>query len=355
MLLSIVGALRGTARSFANRTWEWGLVARDAVNGMRIAAYHALLVCGSLAIVVLAALFVKPDLTDHVKVLSPFFDTEMLAQQQYDPGDQDGLQDIQLLVAAYPAAPAGSAKSEQRPATTLLPQQHHVANLTQEQARVTSWLSRRYRVAHNAAAMLVSASYKAADESQLDPLLILAVMAIESRLNPFAESPVGAQGLMQVMSRVHHDKFQPMGGVHVALDPIANIRVGTMILKDYVRRGGSIEAGLKMYVGAANLAHDSGYGFKVLSELRHLKNVAGGKKVSYHVTNRTPPRQAAKDGDKTKLVEAVASTKPETIQGKVSAAPTTVTSATSASSDDETLAAPTILAAGEEPLETSGY
>jgi soluble lytic murein transglycosylase-like protein len=153
---------------------------------------------------------------------------------------------------------------------------------------VTEWLSRRYRVAGDAANMLVATAYSTAHEIKLDPLLILAVMAIESGLNPFAESPVGAQGLMQVMSKVHHEKFQQMGGVQAALNPVANIRVGALILKDYVNRGGSVEAGLKTYVGAAAFDSDSGYGSRVLAEYRRLKQVAGGKSVP----TVTPPAPA---------------------------------------------------------------
>jgi soluble lytic murein transglycosylase-like protein len=110
-------------------------------------------------------------------------------------------------------------------------------------------------------------------------LLILAVMCIESGLNPFAESAMGAQGLMQVMSKVHHDKFKELGGVKAALNPVANIRVGSLILKDYVTRGGSVEAGLKLYVGAAAFDNDAGYGSKVLAEYHRLKEVASGKNV----------------------------------------------------------------------------
>ena len=81
------------------------------------------------------------------------------------------------------------------------------------------------------------------------------------------------------MSKVHHDKFQEMGGLQAALNPVANIRVGSLILKDYVKRGGSVEAGLKIYVGAAAFEHDDGYGSKVMAEYNRLKQVSAGKKV----------------------------------------------------------------------------
>ena len=127
--------------------------------------------------------------------------------------------------------------------------------------------------------MLVSAAYTTSNDIKIDPLLVLAVVAIESGFNPFAESAVGAQGLMQVMSNIHREKFQNLGGVKAALNPVANIRVGSLILKDYVTRGGSLEAGLKMYVGAAAFDNDAGYGSKVLAEYRRLKEVASGKSV----------------------------------------------------------------------------
>ena len=99
---------------------------------------------------------------------------------------------------------------------------------------------------------------------------------------------------MQVMSKIHQDKFQRHGGIAAALNPVANINVGSRILKDYVTQGGSVEAGLKKYVGAAAFATDSGYGHKVLSEYRYLQEVAMGKKVPAYVTARATPRQLPK-------------------------------------------------------------
>jgi soluble lytic murein transglycosylase-like protein len=110
--------------------------------------------------------------------------------------------------------------------------------------------------------------------------LILAIMAIESSFNPFAQSSVGAQGLMQVMTRVHDDKYEPYGGTRAAFDPVTNLRVGVQVLKECIARAGSLEAGLKYYVGAANLSDDGGYVNKVLAEQSNLRRIADGKWVS---------------------------------------------------------------------------
>ncbi|HEY4038701.1 MAG TPA: transglycosylase SLT domain-containing protein [Burkholderiaceae bacterium] len=149
-------------------------------------------------------------------------------------------------------------------------------HLESPEASVAQYLSRRYHVADEAVRPLVLAAREAGRESQLDPLLILAVMAVESSLNPFAESEVGAQGLMQVMTSVHATRFGLDGDLHNALEPVANIRVGSAILSDAIRRGGSVERGLQLYVGAGNLRDDGGYGSRVLAEMARLKMAASG-------------------------------------------------------------------------------
>ncbi len=149
----------------------------------------------------------------------------------------------------------------------------------QEQQCLVDWISTRYPVNSADTELFVSAAYLAAHEVGLDPHLILAVMAIESSFNPEAESPVGAQGLMQVMTKVHSKRFEPYGGAEVAKNPIVNIRVGTAILKEYISKGGSVKQGLKSYVGAAAYSHDFGYGAKVLAKYHRLKQVSSGKKL----------------------------------------------------------------------------
>ncbi|MGY8523800.1 transglycosylase SLT domain-containing protein [Paracidovorax citrulli] len=143
-----------------------------------------------------------------------------------------------------------------------------------EQAVVAEYIARKYRVAAQATSQLVKAAYLTGREVGIDPLLILGVIAIESSFNPFAESGMGAQGLMQVMTKVHQDKYEHVGGVAAALNPYANIKIGALVLKDCIARAGSIEGGLKYYVGATT-ATDGGYGAKVLAERTRLRRVLG--------------------------------------------------------------------------------
>ncbi|ANB73690.1 lytic transglycosylase domain-containing protein [Paraburkholderia phytofirmans] len=149
---------------------------------------------------------------------------------------------------------------------------------TREQDLVASYLARRYRVAQAPVSELVKAAFDTGREVDLDPLLLLSVMAIESGFNPYAESGVGAQGLMQVMSKVHSDKFQYFGGQSAALQPVANIKVGALVLKDCIARGGSLPGGLRLYVGSTS-QDDGGYGAKVMAERGRLRDVVRGRKV----------------------------------------------------------------------------
>ncbi len=151
--------------------------------------------------------------------------------------------------------------------------------LPKQQAAVAYWLSRKYGVAAEPVSALVAEAYEVGVRTKLDPTLILAVMAIESGFNPFAQSPVGAQGLMQVMTKIHSDKYQNFGGKFAAFDPLANLRVGVKVLQDCIRMAGSVEGGLKYYVGAANMEDDNGYTSKVMAEYARLQQVAQGRQV----------------------------------------------------------------------------
>jgi hypothetical protein len=151
--------------------------------------------------------------------------------------------------------------------------------LPRQQALLAQWIARRYRVAPEPVGALVQEAWSIGQRAGLDPTLILAIMAIESGFNPFAQSSVGAQGLMQVMTRVHNQKFDAFGGTHAAFDPISNLRVGVLVLKEHILRAGGLHEGLRHYVGAALLETDGGYVGRVLAEQQHMRNVANGRQV----------------------------------------------------------------------------
>jgi soluble lytic murein transglycosylase-like protein len=142
--------------------------------------------------------------------------------------------------------------------------------LTTEQRAVAEFIAKRYRVAEDAITEFVSIAYRAGEQYRVDPLLILAVMAIESRYNPVAESVMGARGLMQVIPKYHPEKLVPHGGEEALLEPEVNIYVGAQILREYYRRFGNLETALQMYAGAFD-EPTSQYANKVFAEKARLE------------------------------------------------------------------------------------
>ncbi|RVT49719.1 transglycosylase SLT domain-containing protein [Rubrivivax albus] len=241
---------------------------RDVGHGALELGHNTLALVGLATVA--AAIFAvgRPDLRHEAESVALNWLQDRFEQRAVASGDL-------LAVVGEPTAVARATAADP-------------AELTREQASVARWLSRRYRVAPEPVARLVKEAWDIGQRSRLDPTLLLAIIAIESSFNPFAQSSVGAQGLMQVMTRVHDDKYEAFGGVHAAFDPVSNLRVGAQILKEYVRRTGSVEGGLKHYVGAALLETDGGYAAKVLYEQSHIQRVAQGQSVAVNVPS-TPP------------------------------------------------------------------
>jgi len=170
-------------------------------------------------------------------------------------------------------------------------------SLPKQQAAVAYWLSRKYNIAPEPLSALVAEAFEAGKNAKLEPTLILAVMAIESGFNPFAQSTVGAQGLMQVMTRIHSDKYQGFGGKLAAFDPISNLRVGVKVLQECISRAGSVEGGLKLYVGAGNMDDDNGYAAKVIAEHNRLQLVSAGRSVPLSAPQVVPVNHPIKPLD----------------------------------------------------------
>jgi hypothetical protein len=252
MSISLLARLQLGLRTFA----------ADVAQGFFAISHNGLAVVGLSLFFFTVALTVRPDLrmVTEAKVIS------WLQERQYD----------ELGIATDADAVDRATATDPR-------------DLPKQQANLAYWLSKKYRVAPEPLSALVAEAYDVGPSNQIEPTLILAVMAVESGFNPFAQSSVGAQGLMQVMTKVHEQKYQGFGGTLAAFDPVANLRVGVIVLKECINRAGSTEGGLKLYVGAGNMKDDQGYTAKVMAENARLQQVAKGIKVPL----APPPSTAA--------------------------------------------------------------
>lgn len=264
--MKAIETLRSAQRACAR---SLSVFARDVGRGLFEISHNTLAVVG--LVVVAAAVFGagRADLRERIELHA----LQWLQDRQETRALQAG--DVLSLVAEQGAVSR---------ATAVDPRE-----LSREQAAVAQWISRRYRVAPEPIGRLVQEAWAIGQRARLDPTLILAIMAIESRFNPFAQSSVGAQGLMQVMTRVHDDKYEVFGGVHAAFDPVTNLRVGVQVLKDCIARAGNLYDGLRYYVGAANLASDGGYAGRVMGEQANLKAVAAGRTLPINAPIVAPP------------------------------------------------------------------
>lgn len=270
-----MSSISGLHRRVASAAWADA--GRDAVRGVTIVASKLLALTGFLVLSAGFALVVSEQARDRAVAVA--LDTL----------------GVQSRVEANEAPPLAAPPRPNR-WNEWLAASPAAARLEPEQEHVATYLAKRYRVAEGAVRHIVGAAFSTGRSIGVDPLLILAVTAIESSLNPFAQSSMGAQGLMQVMTRVHSEKFVSHGGDHAALDPITNLKVGAEILRELIERGGSVERGLQLYVGAGNLPDDGGYSARVLGEMGRIKLAASGNvrsalSAGWRADN--PPREKA--------------------------------------------------------------
>ena len=156
-----------------------------------------------------------------------------------------------------------------RPLAATQPK-HAVAPADPTTDALAGIVAKKYRVSEAATREFVRTAYREGARHGVDPLLIVSVMAVESRFNPVAQSDGGAMGLMQVIPRFHAEKFDASDQASV-LDPRTNIQAGVRILKEYIGRGGNELAGLQLYNGAPSDASFA-YATRVLGEKQWLQD-----------------------------------------------------------------------------------
>jgi soluble lytic murein transglycosylase-like protein len=239
---------------FMNERCTWGqdirVFLRDVGRGLFIITHSSLAMVGLAALGLVLTLWLQP----------PWLHKAESAMRSW-------LQERQALL---PWVPENTA--ERATAVSL-------QDLPASQAAVAVWLGRKYKIAPEPLAALVAEAYVLSPKTKLAPHFILAVMAIESNFHPYVQSQAGAQGLMQVMTDIHIQRYEAYGGRLAAFDPIANMRVGAAVLSDMVKlRAGSLEDGLKFYLGGYALSDDGGYVAKVFAEEAQMDLVAAGRK-----------------------------------------------------------------------------
>ncbi len=270
--------------------WRMSPAIRLVLQRSARISHHIFTIVGVVVITSLCALWLRPQWRDTFATrLAPFFAIEAQAQDSFESLFSDTERHTSSTpfnahtrhsASSYsfdtPTAPLFASLARKVPSDRIAAEARddRILISAHEQVRVANYLARRYHVAQEPMRHLVRVAFQTGREVGLDPLLLLAVMAIESRFNPFAESGWGAQGLMQVLSRVHGDKLSYFGGSRAALEPFANIKVGAIVLRDCIVRSGSLTKGLRHYVGAATSGRDGGYGVRVLAERARLRQAA---------------------------------------------------------------------------------
>jgi soluble lytic murein transglycosylase-like protein len=167
------------------------------------------------------------------------------------------------------ALPAARSALAPEPVPVSIPAHPAVQGTREHVEALAALIGRKYRISPKVGRELIGTAYREGARTGVDPLLIIAVMAVESRFNPIAESDAGAMGLMQVIPGFHKDKLDADGGDPV-FDPHANIRLGARVLQEYIRRAGNEAAGLQLYNGSSEDATNA-YANKVLAERQRMQ------------------------------------------------------------------------------------
>jgi soluble lytic murein transglycosylase-like protein len=183
------------------------------------------------------------------------------------------------------AAAPGELHAGDNPIKTLVPAnmvtspKRVVMPLDAQQRAVSSHITRKFGVSGEVVQELVRTAFAAGKQFGVDPLLVVAIMAVESSFNPIAESYAGAKGLMQIIPKFHLEKFADFGGEHAVFDPRVNILVGARIVREYLlMASGDLFTALQTYAGALG-DRSAAYTHRVLNEKDQLDALAGNPKT----------------------------------------------------------------------------
>ena len=228
----------------------------DLREGMVEITRHGMAVIGLTVVVITWTLFARPDLQVRVsETLFGWLEIRQMGQSTHVGSSHD---------------PNPVARSR----ASL------VQELSREQLAITQWLSRKYKISPEPLGALVSEAWTIGKRSQIAPTLILSVMAIESRFNPFASGSRGAMGLMQIEPEAQTDALSSFGGRLAAFDPLTNLRVGARLLQSLIQQASSVEEAIRLYGVASGQGDEAQYSERVLAEQKLLDLISQGQNTA---------------------------------------------------------------------------
>jgi soluble lytic murein transglycosylase-like protein len=175
-----------------------------------------------------------------------------------DPGRFSASRTVSLaaaiLLAAPLAAPAGETRAVSPPPAAALRLAPAAPTAAVFAAQVHAHLAERMpRLEPGARARLGEAIVMEATLARLDPLLVLAVIQVESSFDPAVRSSSGAVGLMQLLGPTMKAEAERSGLPSAdPRDPIANVQAGVRYLKRLVDAFGSVDVALMAYNAGPN-------------------------------------------------------------------------------------------------------
>lgn len=190
-------------------------------------------------------------------------------------------------VEARQAAPGDTAESVSEGDPVCLADGAHLPAPLQQgnqqfRERVVAYIGNTYKVQRALAQEIVDATFVVSRKNDMDPLLVLGIIAKESSFNHKARSGYGATGLMQIHAPSHQALLKEIGirdrNPKVVQKKLTsrvrlNVTAGVRIYKAYEKQYGSAVKALQAYNGAK---HDRSqrYAKKVLAMREDFKKMA---------------------------------------------------------------------------------
>lgn len=152
------------------------------------------------------------------------------------------------IAAVSPAGTVLATTGGELKPDRLLREKAQAVGLLQHEV-VQNTLGDLYQVEPNRADQVWISVLKETQGTSVNPLLMMAVIAQESRFDPKAVSSSGARGLTQVIPHWHQDKIRP--GDKLTSIPVS-VRIGVHILNDYLKSSdGNVTLALQKYNGSS--------------------------------------------------------------------------------------------------------